>query len=68
MINLLPPEHANAIRYGRHNTILRKWLIGVAIALAGLVVILAGGWAYLNQESTKLQKNMYRNYASPVFA
>jgi Tfp pilus assembly protein PilN len=58
MINLLPPEHANAIRYGRHNTILRKWLIGVAIALAGLVVILAGGWAYLNQESTKLQKNI----------
>jgi hypothetical protein len=42
MINLLPPEHAASIRYGRQNTVLRKWLIGMAVAIVGLVMIVAG--------------------------
>ncbi|MBX4197032.1 hypothetical protein KW801_00560 [Candidatus Saccharibacteria bacterium] len=58
MINLLPTTYAESIRYGRQNTILRNWLIGVAIAMVGLVIILAGGWLYINQQSKTLQKNI----------
>lgn len=50
MINLLPTTHAESIRYGRQNTKLRNWLIGLTAALAGLLLILAGGWIYLNRQ------------------
>jgi Tfp pilus assembly protein PilN len=58
MINLLPPDRANAIRFGRQNTILRKWLIGIAAAIAGLAIILAGGWVYIGQQSKTLKRNI----------
>lgn len=58
MINLLPPEHASAIRYGRQNTILRKRLIGMAFAVAGLIIILAAGWVYINQQTKSLRKGI----------
>ncbi len=58
MINLLPPGHAAAIRYGRQNTVLRSWLIGMAAAIAGLIIILVGGWVYMNQQTVVLQKNI----------
>jgi Tfp pilus assembly protein PilN len=58
MINLLPPEHAASIRYGRQNTVLRKWLIGMAVAIVGLVMIVAGGWFYINRQSASLQKGI----------
>jgi Tfp pilus assembly protein PilN len=58
MINLLPPRHADAIRYGRQNTVLRGWLIGLAAAIAGLILILAGGWLYMNKQADDLKKNI----------
>jgi Tfp pilus assembly protein PilN len=58
MINLLPPQHAAAIRYGRQNTTLRIWLLGAVAAIIGLIIILAGGWVYLNQQSKELQNNI----------
>jgi Tfp pilus assembly protein PilN len=58
MINLLPPSHADAIRYGRQNTVLRKWLVSMAAAIAGLVLILVAGWVYIGRQSTNLQSNI----------
>jgi Tfp pilus assembly protein PilN len=58
MINLLPPKHMESIRYGRHNTVLRVWLIGAIVAIIGLVVILVAGWVYLDQQSKDFQKNI----------
>jgi len=58
MINLLPPSRADAIRYGRQNSTLMRWLAGAAIAIGGLVVIIFSGWLYLNQESKNLQKSI----------
>ncbi|HET7528973.1 MAG TPA: hypothetical protein VFJ84_01955 [Candidatus Saccharimonadales bacterium] len=58
MINLLPPSYADAIRYGRQNSVLRRWLIGTAIAIGGLIVIIASGWLYINQQANGLQKNI----------
>ncbi|HET9850159.1 MAG TPA: hypothetical protein VFP35_00820 [Candidatus Saccharimonadales bacterium] len=54
MINLLPPEFAVRIKYGRANTSLRRWIIGALVAIGGLVIILAGGWLYLNSQVTDL--------------
>lgn len=58
MINLLPPKQADAIKYGRQNTLLRQWLIGIAAATAVLIIILAGGWFYLNKQSSDLNRNI----------
>lgn len=58
MINLLPPQSAAAIRYGRQNTGLRSWLMGIWAAIAGLILILAGGWVYIGRQSNNLQKNI----------
>lgn len=55
MINLLPPEHAASIRYGRQNTVLRVWLMGMAAAVAGLIILLTAGWVYMNKQSKNLQ-------------
>jgi len=54
MINLLPPDYAAAIRSGRSNASLRRWLIIVWLAIAGLLIIIAGGWLYLNNQSKQL--------------
>jgi Tfp pilus assembly protein PilN len=58
MINLLPTNHAEAIRYGRQNTKLRNWLIGMAVAIAGLIIIIAGGWLYIGQQKSTFQANI----------
>lgn len=58
MINLLPPQNVSAIKYGRQNTALRVWLIGTVAAIAGLIIILAGGWVYLDHQSKGFQKTI----------
>lgn len=58
MINLLPTDYADSIRYGRQNSVLRKWLIGGGIAIAGLLIILFGGWVYLGQQSKSYQRDI----------
>jgi Tfp pilus assembly protein PilN len=58
VINLLPSSYAESIRYGRQNTALRSWLIGSVAAIAGLIIIFAGGWIYINQQAKTLQKNI----------
>ena len=58
MINLLPPSRAEAIRYGRQNTVLRGWLLGAAVAIGGLLVIMLAGWVYMNEQAKGLQKDI----------
>jgi hypothetical protein len=43
MINLLPTSYADSVRFARQNTVLRSWLIACGAAIAGLIIILAGG-------------------------
>lgn len=54
MINLLPPIYRQALRSNRLNSLLRHWLIIIWLASAGLVVILAAGWLYINQQTKNL--------------
>lgn len=63
MINLLPPNYAMRIRYGRRNTILRRWILGSLASTAGLLLIIAGGWLYLNQQSADLESNLAKTNA-----
>lgn len=58
MINLLPTEHFTLIRFGRQNSLLRKWIIGALGAIGGLIIILAGGWVYLHQQANNLQTSL----------
>lgn len=58
MINLLPTAHAESIRYGRRNAKLRNWLLGMAAATAGLVLIMAAGWVYLGRQESNLQQGI----------
>lgn len=54
MINMLPSEYADVIRHGKHNDRLIKWLLAVVAAIAGLVIILASGWLYLDHQTDLL--------------
>lgn len=58
MINLIPPSYSQAIRIGRANAKLMKWLVGIATAMAGLLVITGIGWLYLNHQNSKLSKEI----------
>lgn len=58
MINLLPTDYANSIRFGRQNTVLRAWLLGMLAAISGLIMIIGGGWLYINRQSHSFQKNI----------
>lgn len=58
MINLLPTSYADTIRYARQNTGLRVWLVGIAAAILGLIIILFGGWIYIDQQSKTLQEHI----------
>jgi hypothetical protein len=55
VINLLPPSYAGRIKFGRQNTVLRRWIIAALAALGGLLVIIAGGWLYMNSQASGLQ-------------
>lgn len=54
MINLLPPELADGIRYGRRNGAIRKWLLGIVLATSGLLIIIAAGWLYIDNQAKSL--------------
>lgn len=58
MINLLPPERALDIRYGRSNARLIRWIIGMVAAIAGLIVIISSGSAYIGRQSSNLESNI----------
>lgn len=58
MINLLPPSYASGIRFGRRNAYLRKWLLSAGLAIAGLLLILAAGWLYMDRQSKLLKENI----------
>lgn len=58
MINLLPPDLADGIRYGRHNAKIRRWLFGAALATVGLLAIIIVGWFYLNNQAKGLNREL----------
>lgn len=55
MINLLPPEYADKIRYSRKNSMLVQTLVWVGLANLGLVLILIAGSLYISRQSGHIQ-------------
>lgn len=58
MINLLPTNYKNDVKYARLNTKLRNWIAAFVFALAGTGLILAGGLIYMNKTSTDYSKRV----------
>jgi hypothetical protein len=58
MINLMPPEKKEVIWYARRNSILIKWVMGIAAAGLGILLVAAGGLFYLKQESKSFQRSI----------
>lgn len=58
MINLLPPEQKESIRYARHNTRLRRWMLTMGISLVATAGIVAFGQLYLAQAIHANQKQL----------
>jgi Tfp pilus assembly protein PilN len=58
VINLLPSDYGASLRHSHLNTILSRWLVAATMACAGLVLILAVGWVYINQQNKNLTKNI----------
>lgn len=63
MINLLPPDQKHAFVFARRNTKLRQVIIGLAIGIAGLLVVATGSFIVLRQET-----NSYRNSTASIEA
>ncbi|HSX17848.1 MAG TPA: hypothetical protein VLE51_00625 [Candidatus Saccharimonadales bacterium] len=58
MINLLPTDYRLKLHYGRLNARLIHWLeIGAALT-AGLILVLAVGWLYINQQVKDLNQSI----------
>jgi hypothetical protein len=58
MINLMPSDHKKAVMYARRNTFLIRWVMGVAIAAFGIIVVAGGGLFYLKQDIKSYQKSI----------
>jgi hypothetical protein len=65
-INLLPPGHKADIIYARHNTVLKNWIIASCIGVAGIILVLAAGYFFINQseKTTQVQVNNARTQLS----
>lgn len=58
MINLMPPESRQEIKFARKNTQLRKWLTFTTIGLIGIVVIIISGIWFIQQSTETQQKQV----------
>lgn len=58
MINLLPPQYASQLHYGRRNASLRHWLIAGLLACAALILIIVFGLIYIDQQSKDLRQSL----------
>ncbi len=57
MINLLPADYRAHLRHDRSNTQLHRWLVIGAFTIAGMLVVLASGWFYINKQVEDLSKS-----------
>ncbi len=50
MINLIPPARKDSIRFARYNSTALGWIVGILLAILGLIVIAGGGLFYIRQD------------------
>ena len=54
MINMLPGDYVDVIRHSKNNDRLLRWLLAILAAIAGMLIILASGWLYLDHQTNLL--------------
>ncbi|HSW65602.1 MAG TPA: hypothetical protein VLI54_00495 [Bacillota bacterium] len=57
MINLLPPETKENFFYARRNAQLLRWVCGIGIGLAGIVIVSLVGMVFLQRTTTDYERN-----------
>lgn len=58
MINLLPHELKQNISFARKNRTLRHWIIAMVVGIAGIGMIVAGGYFYIQQSTVAYQREV----------
>jgi len=58
MINLMPPNTKKTLKYARRNRVLMHWVTTCAFFLVGGLVLIGGGWLYLNQQINETSKQI----------
>lgn len=58
MINLLPPQRSQDIKYSHLNSSLRVWLLAALAAVVLIIVVAAGGFIYMNRQAQTLNANL----------
>lgn len=63
MINLLPQDYRDSLRYARKNSVLRTWITNIMIGIAGIIVIVFSGIWFIDRSIQHQQKqvNIARN-------
>ena len=58
MINLLPPDYKQNIIYARRNATLRHWALALVVTIFGALMIIGGGYIYMDQTIKANQKEV----------
>lgn len=58
MINLLPPDQKQALIFARRNTQLRKGVIGMAVGVGLILLVTAGNFFILHNETNSYRDNV----------
>ena len=58
MINLLPTDYGASLRFSHLSASLRRWLVAALLASTGLVLIIAVGWIYIDQQNRSLSRTI----------
>lgn len=58
MINLLPPDYKQTVIYARRNATLRKWILALFVGIFGVILIIGGGYIYMEQSIKNAQKEV----------
>src|SRR5581483_71950 len=58
MINLLPPSYRQSLKANRSSTLMKRWLVLTWLAVFGLIISLASGCFYINQQSKNLTQSI----------
>ena len=58
MINLLPPDYKQNIIYARRNAALRHWALALLVTIFGTLIIIGGGYIFMDQTIKANQKEV----------
>lgn len=64
MINVIPNDLKYEIRYARRNSMLLSWILAMLLGLAGIGIIVAAGYIYINQATSLYEKEVAQSKAA----